>query len=76
MDKHTYINADPGVQKALAKLNLLRATCGGRWGEVRRFAGASAGIRLDKIQQAEQSWSRAYDRAETRFNKQPAVAAQ
>lgn len=75
MDKETFIASDPAFAKAVSKLELLRAGTCGRWGEARRFAGARAGNRLDQIQRAELSWSRAYDRAEARFNKLTKIAA-
>jgi hypothetical protein len=76
--KRAYIEADPAVVKADAKLYALRsAPDTSRWGENRRFAGRMASNRLDRIDRAKASWSRAYDRAEARFDKLgKAVAAE
>lgn len=70
LGKETFIRSDPSVLKAAAKLELLRGSASNnRWGEARRFAGQRASNRLEKIQRAEQAWSRAYDRAEKLFNR-------
>ncbi len=69
MDKATYIANDPAVKRARAKIDALQSNGSVRWGETRRFAGRSAGIRIDSLSKARAQWSRAYDRAEARFNK-------
>ena len=69
MDKETYIRNDPAVMRSLEKINALQSAGSGRWGEARRFAGRSAGIRLDNLEKARAQWSRAYTRAEARFDK-------
>jgi hypothetical protein len=69
MEKAAFIDSDPKVIAALAKLNSLRSESSSRWGEARRFAGKMAGNRLDKIERAQKSWGLAYDRAEARYNK-------
>lgn len=75
MDKKTFIDTDPCLVKAAAKVQSLRSGAVGRWGEARRFAGQRASNRLEKIERAEQAWSRAYDRAAARFDKMAATAA-
>ena len=75
MDKSAFIDADPAVSKATSALNSLRFVVSSRWGESRRFAGRMASNRLDKIERAQHAWSRAYDRAEARFNKQHLLTA-
>ncbi len=76
MEIKEYIQNDQAVVSAAEKLRALReAGSGLRWGETRRFAGRRAGNLLDKIERAEASWSRAYDRAEVRFNRLMQVAA-
>lgn len=74
-NKDTYIDNDPAVQRAIAKINALQSKGGNRWGEARRFAGRTAGNRLDALARARAQFSRAYDRAEARFNKQNAKSA-
>ena len=69
MDKETYIDNDPAVKRATAKINALQSSDNTRWGEARRFAGRSAGIRIDNMAKARAQLMRAYDRAEARFNK-------
>lgn len=74
-NKDTYIDNDPAVQRAIAKINALQSKDGSRWGETRRFAGRAAGNRLDALAKAQAQFRRAYGRAEARFNKQNTKSA-
>lgn len=69
MDKKSFIDSDPAVLRAKAKIDALQSKVSSRWGEHRRFAGRSAGLRLDNLAKARAQWSKAYDRAEARFDK-------
>lgn len=57
-----YARANERRTQAYAALNR-----GDRWGESRRFAGRSAGLRLDRIERAGVACNRAYDAAEKRW---------
>lgn len=59
---------DADVQRARDRLQAAGEALGGgnRWGETRRFAGRSAGVRLERYHRAQAALARAYDRAEKR----------
>jgi len=58
------MSAHPKVRAAYERYQKLLATMqrGNRWGEARRFAGRSAGLRLERIEKARQTWLKAIDR--------------
>lgn len=65
--KDAYREQDPIFLKAEATLAAARAALGGgRWGEARRFAGKSAGLRLERVDKAHTRWSQAWERADKR----------
>lgn len=69
--KQEFIASRPYFAKAEIALRNMEADLGrgSRWGETRRFAGRSAGLRLERMAKARARWSKAYDRAEKEWGK-------
>lgn len=69
--KEEFINADARYARACERRAQAYAALnrGDRWGESRRFAGRSAGLRLDRIARANAACNRAYDAAEKRWDR-------
>lgn len=69
-----YVDAYPPYQEAQAALQKAHLDLGGRWGEARRFAGRSAGLRLERLDKARERCSREFDKASAKYKKEFATA--
>lgn len=70
MTKDEHRDNHPGLKAATKKRDAAQAAIGaGRWGETRRFAGRSSGLRLDRLESAKERWRREFDLADTAHRK-------
>jgi hypothetical protein len=72
LDRHQFISLHPEVIKAQLAITEVqeRMLKNNRWGEARRFAGRSAGIRLEQLDKARERLSKAIDKANNEYKKE------
>lgn len=75
-DLHEIVMANPRVIAAnqCLKKAMAAISSNNRWGECRRFAGRSAGLRLERYHKAQSAFDRAYAFAERQFAKTSPVS--
>lgn len=70
MTQEEYRNQDQALIRAAQRLHVAYLAIGGdRWGESRRFAGRSAGVRIDRKDKALKSWRKTWDKADACHRK-------